>query len=169
MAGESKHPDRLTALASGFAALLALAVSTYNVILQRQQIRAQVWPHLRWSYSQGERFTVQVSNEGVGPAIIKTVQLSVDKQPLPDWSGALDKLGLSIEERGFSTIATAVIPAGSQVTMMTVPNDKLSDKLAAAFGKRLILDVCYCSVLDDCWDLRGPRQRCPPVALPFEQ
>ena len=48
---------------------------------------------MSWTYSQGaEHFTIQVSNEGVGPAIIETVQLSVDKKPVPDWDGAFDKL-----------------------------------------------------------------------------
>ena len=166
---DPKHPDRLTALASGAVALLALAVSTYNVVLQRQQIRAQVWPHLSWTYSQGELFTIQVSNEGVGPAIVKSVQLSVDKQPVPDWKTALDQLALPMKQVGFSEIRNAVIPPGQKVTMLTVPNDALSDKIADAFGRRLVLDICYCSVLDECWDLGGPRPRCPTPAVPFKQ
>ncbi len=166
---DPKHPDRLTAVVSGLVALLALAVSTYNVILQRQQIRAQVWPHLSWTYSQGDLFTIQVSNEGVGPAIVKSVQLSVDKQATPDWKTALARLALPIESYGFSTLHGAVIPPGQKVTMLTMPNDALADKLADAFGRRLMLDVCYCSVLDECWDLDGPRSRCPTPAVPFKQ
>jgi hypothetical protein len=42
----ASHSDRIAALTSGFVAVLALVVSTYNVYLQRQQIRAQVWPRL---------------------------------------------------------------------------------------------------------------------------
>ena len=53
--------------------------------------------------------------------------------------------------------------------MLTMPNDALSEKIADAFGDRLVLDVCYCSVLDECWDLGGPRPRCPTPAVPFKQ
>jgi hypothetical protein len=69
----------------------------------------------------------------------------------------------------FSQIRHAVIPPGQKVTMLTMPNDALSEKIADAFGDRLVLDVCYCSVLDECWDLGGPRPRCPTPAVPFKQ
>lgn len=166
---DRKHPDRVTAIASGLVALFALAVSTYNVVLQRQQIRAQVWPHLSWTYSQGERFTVQVSNEGVGPAIVKSVQLSVDNRPVPDWKTALERLALPVQQVGYSTLNHGVIPPGQKVTMLAVPNDAMADKLADSFGGRLVLEVCYCSVLNECWDLEGPRARCPTPTVPFKQ
>lgn len=140
---DPKHPDRLTALASGLVALCALGVSTYNVVLQRQQIRAQVWPKLSWSYSQRDVFTIHVVNDGVGPALVKSVQLLVDKQPVPDWATALDRLGLPIKQRGFSTLHRAVIPAGKEVTILAVPNDALSDKLADFFGERLVFGAFY--------------------------
>ena len=61
--------------------------------------------------------------------------------------------------------------AGTQmlVTLLTVPNDALSDRLAEMFGERLVLDLCCCSVLDECWDLQGPRSRCPTPKVPFKQ
>ena len=41
-----KYRDLLAAVASGFVGALALATSTYNVYLQRQQVKASVWPHV---------------------------------------------------------------------------------------------------------------------------
>jgi hypothetical protein len=171
MAGESKHPDRLTAIASGLVALFALGVSTYNVVLQRQQIRAQVWPHLSVSSSQHEHaISIDVENEGVGPALVKTVEIFVDKQAVPDWATAFDKLGLdAIKRRDFSTIHKVVIPAGGRVGMVGIDNDELGRKFIGTFGKRLQIDICFCSVLDECWDFDGPKKRCPKAAVPFQQ
>jgi hypothetical protein len=167
---ESRHPDRLTAIASGLVAFLALAVSTYNVVLQRQQIRAQVWPYLGSSYSyNGERFSIQVENEGVGPAIVKTVELYVDKQPVPTWEAAFDKLDIADKDHGQSTIHGAVIPAGSKIELLIVYGGERMAQLSAAFNKRLMLYVCYCSVLDECFGFDGPQKRCPKSAVPFTQ
>jgi hypothetical protein len=164
-----RHPDRLTAIASGLVAALALAVSTYNVILQRQQIRAQVWPHLSWTYSERDPFTMQLSNEGVGPAIIKSVEVTVDNQPVADWRDAFVKLGISLDEFGFSSLSGKVIPANEDITAVSVANDARSKRLVQAFGDRLMLHVCYCSVLDECWDLDGPVKSCFIPRVRFQQ
>ena len=38
-------------IAAGFSAACALAVSAYTAYLQRQQVKAQVWPILAWGLS----------------------------------------------------------------------------------------------------------------------
>jgi hypothetical protein len=57
-------------------------------------------------------FTIQVVNDGIGPGLVKSVQLLVDKQPVPDWATALDRgdvpliveieVAVQVAPRGFS-------------------------------------------------------------------
>src|SRR6185312_15580863 len=69
--------DGVAAVIAAFVGLLALCVSGYTAYLQRQQVRAQVWPYLETGISSSKR-GVSLSNKGVGPAIIRSAQVLVD-------------------------------------------------------------------------------------------
>src|SRR5580765_2265892 len=63
--------------------LLALAMGAYQTRLMQAQARASVWPIVSLGLSYfGNRdnggFTWEVENNGVGPALIKSVTLSLD-------------------------------------------------------------------------------------------
>ena len=68
-----------------------MSVSAYTAYMQRQQVRAAVWPILEFDSGNGPiHFTL--ANKGVGPAIIKHVILKVDDQPVKDWAEVLEKI-----------------------------------------------------------------------------
>src|ERR1043166_4179686 len=70
---------------------LALCVSGYTAYVQRQQVRAAVWPILEFGSSNGPiQFTL--ANKGVGPAIIRNVIVRVDNQPARNWAEVLEKI-----------------------------------------------------------------------------
>src|SRR5689334_25445725 len=74
-----------------FVALLAVSVAGYTAYMQRQQVRAAVWPILEFDSSNGPiQFTL--ANKGVGPAIVKHVILRVDDEPVKTWYEALEKI-----------------------------------------------------------------------------
>src|SRR5262249_29619715 len=88
-AGRS-HIDLIAALLAGFVGLLALGVSIYGVTLQRQQIRAQVWPHVELSHENVPApMSMRLDNAGVGPALIKRAVVTVDGRPVRTWDEAL--------------------------------------------------------------------------------
>jgi len=49
-----------------FIALLAVCVAGYTAYMQRQQVRAAVWPILEFDSSNGPDIHFTVSNKGVG-------------------------------------------------------------------------------------------------------
>jgi hypothetical protein len=169
--GDGKHPDRITALASGFVALMALAVSTYNVVLQRQQIRAQTWPHLSWTYTDGEVLTFQLTNSGVGPAIVKDFAVMVDGKSVKTWDEAFTRLGIKHDSFGKSSIQGKVLGPGSEQKSLFISDPDMQKAWLGAYASgRVTFDLCYCSVLDDCWQLsKGPVKRCTPHTPEFEQ
>ncbi len=142
--------DGVAAIIAAFVGLLALTVSGYTAWLQRQQVRAQVWPYLEAGISSSER-DVTIVNKGSGPAIIHSVQVYVDDKPQPDWKTAFLAGGLDFGHHvPYSTLHGRVISSGEKVRQLVFP----SDEDFAAFtkqGQRFKLRFCYCSALNECW------------------
>src|SRR3979490_3385707 len=83
--------SRYEAVIATLIGLLALCVSAYTAYVQRQQVRAAVWPILEFDSSNAPiHFTL--ANKGVGPAIIRHVILKVDAQPVRNWKEAFEKI-----------------------------------------------------------------------------
>src|SRR5204863_5684876 len=88
---ETRRASRYDAIIATFVGFLALCVSGYTAYMQRQQVRAAVWPILEFDSSNAPvRFTL--ANKGVGPGIIRHVFVKVDGQPVRNWKEALEKI-----------------------------------------------------------------------------
>src|SRR5437588_12775362 len=109
---QRRGASRYDAVVATFVGFLALCVSGYTAYMQRQQVRAAVWPILEFDHSNGPiRFTV--ANKGVGPAIIKDVIVRVDDQPVKTWYEVLEKiLGPGKHSGAESDIGGHVFSAG---------------------------------------------------------
>src|SRR5689334_17738839 len=83
----------VSAVIAALIGLLALCVSGYTAYIQRQQVRAQVWPYLEPGIS-GSKRELLLFNKGVGPAIIEGVQVLVDGKPQRNWNAVFRALGL---------------------------------------------------------------------------
>lgn len=159
--------DGAAAVIAAFVGLLALLVSGYTAYLQRQQVRAQVWPYLEPGMSSSRReFTL--NNKGVGPAIIRSVQVLADGKPQRNWSEVFAALGINYDHHiPYSTVNGVVISANDKVTQLLFPTAE-DFNLFAHEMPRLDLEVCYCSSLGDCWNYNGnaptPAETHRPVA-----
>jgi hypothetical protein len=186
---ETRVASRYETLVATLIALLAVCVAGYTAYMQRQQVRAAVWPILEFDSSNGPiRFTL--ANKGVGPAIIKHVVVKVDDQPVKNWAEVLEKiLGPGYHPGEESDMSGRVFAADESMNVFTphdeaqnpIPFDKsnpLWEKLDTGRG-RVTVEICYCSTLGECWTLRGggmmpsittPTHRCPtPSAITFRQ
>jgi hypothetical protein len=177
---------RLEALGSGFVALLALFVSAYTVYINRQQMRAQTWPRLveRVDGSDKDgRVSVFIRNNGVAPAEIRAARVSIGGRDVRTWREYLTRIaamrgpdakgGLSLGNA--SPLVGEVIAPGQEITLFT-PRDIGTLAQLEAVSDRTELDLCYCSMLDECWEYQDegvkPKvtrvvPRCDPYAVPF--
>jgi hypothetical protein len=142
--------DRITAISAVFIGLVAVAVSAYTAILQREQIRAQVWPRVLM-YNAGTAGEFRIANKGVGPAIVRSVRVEVDKKPVGDWEKALARLGLQDEEQLYSSLSGLVLSAGEDMAYLTPSSPEHFASLRQHAGKRWRIKICYCSALNECW------------------
>ncbi len=130
--------------------LLALVVSGYTAYIQREQVRAQVWP---WLVAGNDDYaqSVDVYNKGVGPAIVRTAQVFVDGKPQPDWKNVLAALGMPPHNYSQSTINPNVLSPGETVQIIKFPDKDLWQRFREAAVQRMTMNVCFCSTLGECW------------------
>jgi hypothetical protein len=185
----TRSASRYDAVIATFIALLAVCVAGYTAYMQRQQVRAAVWPILEFDSSNAPiHFTL--ANKGVGPSIIRHVLVKVDGQPVRNWKEALEKILGPGEHLGAeSDMSGRVFAAGESMTVFT-PHDPennplkydKSNPLWVKMNKdrfRVTAEICYCSTLGECWTLRAggltpgtttQTRRCPnPSATSFRQ
>jgi hypothetical protein len=184
--GASRY-DVVIATLVGF---LALCISGYTAYMQRQQVRAAVWPILEFDSSSQPDIHFTLANKGVGPAIIRHVIVTVDGQPVINWREALDKLlGPGKHQYSESDISGHVFSAGESMTVFT-PRDAngnpliydKSNPLWAELDKgrgHVRVEICYSSTLGECWTLHAggltagtttETHRCPTrSAITFQQ
>jgi hypothetical protein len=177
---------RLESLASGFVALLALFISAYTVYINRQQMKAQTWPRLveRTDGSlQDGRWSLFLRNNGVAPAEIRAVRVSIGGVDVPTWRayarriaemrGVVGRGEFSFAHEG--ALVGEVIAPGQEITVFTTGSLSTVAHIEAVSDQG-DLDICYCSMLDDCWEYRddGDNEkttrvvpRCAPYPVPF--
>ncbi|MEL1264492.1 hypothetical protein [Pseudoxanthomonas putridarboris] len=153
--------NAVAAVIAALIGLLALGVSGYTAMLQREQVRAEVWPYLQPAITIAQdSMAISLENKGVGPALVGGLRVHVDGQPQRNWPDVFDALGLSdLRDTRASTINGIVIARGE--TIQQIGFDDAAD-FQRVLGQypRMALVLCYCSTLGDCW-LLDQRERLP--------
>lgn len=153
--------NAVAAVIAALIGLLALGVSGYTALLQREQVRAEVWPYLQPSVTivQGS-MAISLENKGVGPALVGGLRVYVDDKPQRGWPDVFDALGLSdLRETRASTVNGIVIAPGETIKQIGLDDAADFQRLLGQYP-RMALALCYCSTLGDCW-LLDERERRP--------
>jgi hypothetical protein len=139
----------------------ALTVSIRQMQISREQQRASAWPRLYMSNGVVDRnFTLSLVNQGVGPAIIKTVQIRYQGKPYPALSKLLlGRFKAKLVNGGFyfgDLKPDMVLRAGEEFpTFALVKND---EPLSLDMN-RIITDssfhyrIQYADVYGNCWQM----------------
>ena len=166
--GRSQRWDALGVVVASLVGLLALLVSGYTAYVQRQQVRAQVWPHL-WVAYQDLEHQLTVFNKGVGPAIVRSVRVSVDGKPQTEWNHVLAALKLPMTDYGHSTISGTVLSPGDALSILVFPDAQSHSRFREAMSARGLISICYCSTLDECWSFEDRRRPAKPSVQPVDE
>jgi hypothetical protein len=172
--------DRALSASAGLVALCALGISFYQAYLTREQQRASVWPRLDLMMTTGgPAYARMVRNQGLGPALVRSVEVTVDGRPVRRW-GEVARLLLGDSADAMiardSTLTFEVntvtrglvIQPGTTVYHLRVENSPIVRRVERAAARRLRTRVCYCSLYNDCWAVRegadidpAPVDACP--------
>jgi hypothetical protein len=189
-----QHFDVIVSLSAIFISAVSLFVAIEHGKTERQLVSANVWPFLQQilsnDYDAGKDKAVAIgfSNAGVGPAKIRSYEVSYRGQPVRSALGLLRECcGLASDGAGvraqlphgmyIGTADQTVLRPGEQYPVMMVYKVASAPEVPNRFREalsQLSFRVCYCSVLDQCWigDLQSirakPVKECTAPEHPFD-
>ncbi len=179
--------DLVVALCAVLISTIAAGAAIYQTHVIAQQYNAAVWPYLSFDMENSPTFIeLDVRNDGLGPAIIRSVAITWDGKPEPSIEALFSprtnsaflheirRLMLKSKTRPTGTLTTStptdgmVIPANSSHTIVRLGGAAFAQLLRPAVS-HFDLALCYCSLTGDCWlsdfknrDAEPPRVRnCP--------
>lgn len=174
------HFDAIVSMAAIFISAVSLYVAIEHGKTERDLVAANVWPFPRAILSNGYdskgSTAIGVSNGGVGPAKIKSFEVFYRGQPVRSGMDLLRKccglgpgaeaIRAALPNGTFSSVVDdTVLRPGEENPVFRVPRVE-SSTVTKRFAqidtlKQISFRVCYCSVLDQCWesDLRTTRTR----------
>jgi hypothetical protein len=164
--------------------VLAVVVSFSQARIAERQAHASVWPYVSIGYSMYDGsdapgFTLTVDNDGLGPAIIDSVVVSVDGVARRSWADVIAALGMPDSmPHTTSSINGRVLPPNlnRETTVQAIHLPVVDDaRKVAAQKQRIKIEICYCSVYDECWiaEFLGARvtrvDHCDATGTQFEK
>jgi hypothetical protein len=147
--------DILIAVCALLMSTLATGASWWQSRVVATQLSSQVWPYVSIASTTGPSgLELTMSNDGLGPAVIRSLQLSVDGKPYPTFVAAERALlgpHAPLPRGTFASLGgSSVIRIGGAVTLVKIENLPLVRAILPQ-ANRIDLRVCYCSILGDCW------------------
>lgn len=165
--------EQVTAVSALVIGVVAMVISAYTAYLQRNQARLAAWPHVQLGV--GADFRLTLANKGVGPAIIKRVDMQLDGRSLQSWAQLLAATaGPGEHALNHTTLNHLVLTAAESAVVLELPDAGVRQKVQAVRA-RLAFQICYCSVYDECWIVDGEnatrqvRACSPPESSSFQQ
>jgi len=157
-----KSPQTMIALSAVVLSVCGLFISIYETSLIREQQRASVWPNVEIQPSiRNDSLKIFVENSGIGPARIMNASVSYKGDVKENWADVMNSFNFRSDEISDyqSLIQGSVLPPDSgQEMIFRVASSADDQELNIAFqmGRAIIqedlnINICYCSVYDECW------------------
>jgi hypothetical protein len=159
--------DLIIAVSALLISSLATAASWWQSRVVAQQLSSQVWPYLSISTTYDPQYVaVDVVNDGLGPAIIHSVVLTVDGKPYANPSRAFRLVFRPPKRSSFGSQTSGLSPGSviraSGSTRIFRINAPWAARQFGAAAPRFDLRVCYCSLLGNCWLISARQQTSEP-------
>lgn len=162
------------------ALLISLGVA-YATFVQAEATKkmqqADAWPFLSYGTSnvdeKGERvISLNLSNDGVGPALLGPIEIRYQGQPVRDSMDLLRRC-CGLAANGKASLATSpstsiALPTRETTHFLRLRETPETKPLWARFEKerwKLQIRSCYCSIFDECWVIEGAQAKPKPVAI----
>jgi len=148
-----KQPEMIVAWSAMFISLLALLATMYEANLERENQLLSIWPRLvvQAHISDRRGYKIEVSNKGLGPAIVKTAKITIDGNPQDSWKDVFNELKLTGSFSIITNPLNSTIISQNETVEVVKIDDAQAGYKASKGSQRVDLEVCYCSVYDDCW------------------
>ena len=152
-------PELLVALVAVLISFVTLFVYVYQSSLMATQQKMSVWPHLTFGPSWGQQYLqLNLINKGVGPAIIKEVEVRFGQKQLQGIHEVMAQLPDTLQsEYSYSSLWPGqVLMAGETIRLFELDDPAtITYLLGLIQEKQIEIVICYCSIYEDCWRSSG--------------
>jgi hypothetical protein len=165
--------DRIMSVSAIVAALAAVLVAAYEARINREYQRISVWPRLSQfdSFVPDQPYTRSVSNVGMGPAMVRSVEIRVDGNICRTWPKIIEALlKRPIPNTVISSLHNgSVIVPNKDIQVLKIPAGADARAFWEASQERLSIRVCYSSLYGESWisdtesNEPAPVAQCVPV------
>ncbi len=138
--------------------IITVSVYMYQANIMQAQQHASAWPYLEWLPSFNEEtYYIEITNNGIGPAIIKNVVIELDGKPFPTIDSLFVQLiGTSHFPHYVSTLQNRVMPPGKSIRLFQTNSEKGAYAIYNEMQKHEFkLSICYESIYGDAWTSMG--------------
>lgn len=167
-----RHLDLILPIAALFVSFVSIWIAWHHgkvmqeLVQQNERlVEANSLPWLQLAGSNPvsnglQSVSLDVSNQGVGPGEIRSVQILVDGRPVSDPGALLDACCRGVGEKGrvgTSTLLGRMVRPGERISFISMPalpsTQAAVKKLNEARHDRIEVRLCYCSVFGECWNV----------------
>lgn len=141
--------------------VMALVVSIYEANLLKAQQKATVWPY--FSINEGyssDGFRINAFNNGTGPALISSVLVEFQGEPVTKYVALLDAIKpdntLGYDKIRVNQLSNTVVKVGEQRELLYLPWTDETREILELMNGKISIKVNYCSVLEECWTFEYP-------------
>lgn len=162
--------DTVVAACALLMSSVTAGAMVYQTRVLQDQFAATVWPYLAVNeFYGGHDLEMHLTNQGVGPALIRSAQIVVDGKPLRGWDRQFFSMvfGLNIDNmkeplQDQSVDGSTAIRAGEDRTLLKMHLRRAS-LVARSLQHDVTLRFCYCSINERCWNLVASSRSAAPA------
>lgn len=173
--GRMAMAQTVTAVVAVLISCAALYATWIQARDARVALEAEVWPRLvsftdRSQDAAGEPvLEIFFANRGVGPAEVKSMRVSRNGDVIRAYAEIIETLPEAVRgariRHGY--VNRRIFAPGEDTVVLGVSGQEAMDAVSAAIDGAVV-EVCYCSILGDCWMMTGDDneaiRRCPDHA-----
>ncbi|MDW7691040.1 hypothetical protein R9C00_20195 [Flammeovirgaceae bacterium SG7u.111] len=139
--------------------LTTVSIYVYEARIMQTQQEVSAWPYLEWQvvYNQNDGLSVEVSNNGIGPALIKSTKILLEGKVYENMDSMFVGLvGTTKFPHLTGRVENRVLPAGKSIRLLKVTDKIWAEKvnyymLQKGFG----YEVCFESIYGEAWTCTG--------------
>lgn len=168
--------DTVVAACALLMSTVTAGAMVYQTRVLQDQFSATVWPYLAVEKDYGgNSFGLRLVNEGVGPALIRSAEVSIDGKVTSGWDKeffatlfgsvqAVRGAGKYLYIQDSSVDSSTAIRAGDALSLIDIKiNANKIALIRGALKHRVDLAFCYCSINSKCWTLRASGESNAPT------
>lgn len=159
---KNQKPRFDTGVTIGLVAILiniiTVSVYMYQAKIMREQLHSSSWPYLEWLliFNEEQGLKLELTNNGVGPALIKEVDVKLNGASINPDSLFVELIGTDYFPHVTSRVKNRVLSPQNSIRPFQIINPEWAQKIFIKLdSSKFQFFVCYESIYGDKWTSIG--------------